>query len=230
MVNGDSLRFRAVVFDLDGTLVDSLVDVAGAVNDILALSGVPAVPREKWPMLLGEGSRRRMEAGFAFGGTTLTAEDLDRSVRRFQERYAERMLEETRAFDGATEALERIAGLGIKVGVCTNKEERAARAILSELGLVSHITAVAGPDTYGVQKPHRDHVLKLLEAMGVEPAHAILVGDSVHDIEAAHNAGLPAVYVLWGYGHLDPRGAQPDHVIGAFADLVPILKGQAPLQ
>lgn len=215
--------FRAVIFDLDGTLADSLADVAASVNAVLAQAGVAAVPREAWRSLLGEGSRIRMKTAFAINGITLADEELDGHVNAFRAVYSSRMLDQTRPFDGAVEAVRQLAGLGVKIGVCTNKDEAAARRLLTAFGLSADVAAVAGPDTYGVQKPHRDHVLKLLDTMGVEPRDAVLVGDSVHDVEAARNAGIPVAFVSWGYGEIAPGGHGPDYVVADFPALIPAL-------
>lgn len=223
MYRNQKFPFRVVIFDLDGTLVDSLADVASAVNAVLAEAGVPAVPRESWHSLLGQGARIRMKTAFAINGITLPDDELDRCVRQFRSVYSHKILDQTKPFEGALETVRRLDGLGVKVGVCTNKDEAAARDILAAFGLSAHIAAVAGPDTYGVQKPHPDHVLKLLETLGVEPAEAILVGDSEHDVEAARNAGIPVAFVTWGYGEASSSDDGPDFMIDRFSELIPAI-------
>ncbi|WP_246209829.1 HAD family hydrolase [Pikeienuella piscinae] len=213
--------FRTVVFDLDGTLVDSLADVAGAANDVLAAAGLRPVPRSKWPLLLGEGVRIRMRTAFALNAVTLEDEALDRQVAAFRARYADKMLERTRPYDGVAETLAALGDLGVISVVCTNKDEADARRILRALGLMPHIANVAGPDTFGVQKPDPQHILKLLEAAGADPGAAIMVGDTIHDVEAARRAGLPVAFASWGYG--TPGDERPDYVVPRMKDLQRIL-------
>ena len=105
----------------------------------------------------------------------------------------------TIAFDGVSEVVQRFDKLGLKQGVCTNKFERPSRMILEHLKLMPPISDLAGADTFPVRKPDPKHILLLLERMGGTPERAIMVGDSIHDVEAAHGAGLPAVLVSWGY-------------------------------
>ena len=105
----------------------------------------------------------------------------------------------TTAFAGVSEVVARFARLGLRQGVCTNKFERPSRMILEHLKLMPPISDVAGADTFPVRKPDPKHILMLLERMGGAPGRTVMVGDSIHDVEAAHGAGLPAVLVNWGY-------------------------------
>lgn len=217
--------FRTVIFDLDGTLVDSLADIARTVNDVLVRSGVPPIAPEKWPSLLGEGAYIRVRTAYGLNGVVLSDDELALRVQQFQAGYAKRMLDETKPYAGAVEALRALREDGVAIGVCTNKDEAAARAVLSGLGLLKYVSAVAGPDTYGFQKPDPRHLLGLLDSMGADPARAVLVGDTIHDIEAAHAAGIPVVHVRWGYGQPRAGSPQPEYSIGAFAELLPVVTG-----
>lgn len=212
-------QFQTVIFDLDGTLIDSIADVAAAVNRVLADAGLDPIEKKSATSLLGEGARIRTRKAFAMRGVNLTSADLEARTRDFARYYAENPLVHTKIFDGAQELLDDLAASGIRSAVCTNKYEQSARDILAKLRLMPPIEDVAGSDTFGVQKPHADHIAKLLQRMDADPRTAVMVGDSIHDIEAAHAAGIPAVAVTWGYSSISPDKLGADAVLGHFSDL-----------
>lgn len=215
-----SFQFQTVIFDLDGTLIDSIADVTSAVNRVLGDSGLPPIEQESALALLGEGARIRTKKAFAMRGVNLTDLELDSRTRDFARYYAENPLQHTKVFEGARELLDRLFANGIRVAVCTNKYEQSARDILTRLGLMPPVEDVAGSDTFGVQKPNADHVIKLLERMKADRSTAIMVGDSIHDIEAAHAAGIPAVAVTWGYSTIPAHELGADAVLNQFSDLI----------
>ncbi len=216
-------RFRAVIFDLDGTLIYSLADVAAAVNRVLADAGLEAIEGEARYALLGEGARIRIRNAFGIRGATLTDAELDRRTRDFTGYYAEMRVRHTVAFAGATAILGRLSKSGVVCGVCTNKDEASARDILKKLQLMPPVSDVAGADTFGMQKPHPDHLLKLLKRMGIGPESAIMVGDSIHDVETARRAGVAVAAVTWGYSMQPASQLGADHVLQGFDDLVEIV-------
>jgi len=190
--NADNLivsRFEAVIYDLDGTLIDSAKDMQVAVSRVLADHGLPAVTEDDLRNYMGQGSKVTMGKAFAKFGKTLDEATLSAVTAEFVRYYEADPVSHTVAF----------AGLGLKQGVCTNKFERPSRMILEHLRLMPPIAAVAGADTFPVRKPDPRHILMLIERMGSSPDRAVMVGDSVHDVAAAHAAGLPAVLVSWGY-------------------------------
>jgi phosphoglycolate phosphatase len=148
---------------------------------------------------MGQGSKVTMGKAFAKYGRTLDDDTLSTVTREFVRYYEADPVGHTIAFDGVAGVVARFAGLGLKQGVCTNKFERPSRMILEHLKLMPPIAAVAGADTFPVRKPDPRHILMLIERMGSSPDRAVMVGDSVHDVKAAHGAGLPAVLVSWGY-------------------------------
>ena len=200
--NADNLivsRFEAVIYDLDGTLIDSAKDMQVAVSRVLADHGLPAVTEDDLRNYMGQGSKVTMGKAFAKFGKTLDDETLSAVTREFVRYYEADPVGHTVAFEGVAAVVARFAGLGLKQGVCTNKFERPSRMILEHLRLMPPIAAVAGADTFPVRKPDPRHILMLIERMGSSPDRAVMVGDSVHDVAAAHAAGLPAVLVSWGY-------------------------------
>jgi len=204
-------RFDTVIYDLDGTLIDSAKDMQVAVSRVLADHGLPPVTEDDVRIFMGQGSKVTMDKAFTKYGKTLDDEALSAVTREFVRYYEADPVGHTTAFAGVPEVVGRFDKLGLKQGVCTNKFERPSRMILEHLKLMPPITDLAGADTFPVRKPDPRHILMLVERMGRTPDKAVMVGDSIHDVEAAHAAGLPAVLVSWGYT------ARPASELGAEA-------------
>jgi phosphoglycolate phosphatase len=201
-LNADALitaRFDTVIYDLDGTLIDSAKDMQMAVSHVLADHGLQPVTEDDVRIFMGQGSKITMGKAFAKNGKSLDDTALSAATREFVRYYEADPVRHTTAFDGVAEVVAHFARLGLKQGVCTNKFEKPSRMILEGLGLMPPITDVAGADTFPVRKPNPKHILLLLERMGGKPERTVMIGDSIHDVEAAHSAGLPAVLVSWGY-------------------------------
>lgn len=192
-------RFDTVIYDLDGTLIDSARDMSVAVSRVLADHGLPPVTDDDVRLFMGEGSKVTMKRAFAKGGRTLDDDEASAVTREFVRYYEADPVSHTTAFDGVADVVARFARLGLKQGVCTNKFETPSRMILKHLRLMPPITDVAGADTFTVRKPDPGHILQLIAKMGGHRDRAVMIGDSIHDVEAAHAAGLPAVLVSWGY-------------------------------
>jgi phosphoglycolate phosphatase len=212
--------FRTVVFDLDGTLIDSAVDVGAAVNRVLADHGLAPIDETLQRTLMGEGGRVRTRKAFALRGHQLDDATLSARVRDFVRYYAENPVERTVAYPGVGETIRRLADGGVRLAVCTNKYEDSARDILARLDLMPPIEDAAGADSFDVRKPHPDHILKLLARMGADPATALMVGDSIHDVEAARAAGLKVIAVSWGYTDKPAQTLGANAVIDRFDDLI----------
>ena len=204
-------RFDTIVYDLDGTLIDSARDMCVAVSAVLADHGLPPISDEDARRFMGEGSKITMRRAFAKAGRTLDEAELSAVTREFVRYYEQEPLNHTIAFDGVAEVVARLDRLGLKQGVCTNKFENPARIILKGLHLMPPIADVAGADTFKVRKPDPGHILLLIDKIGGRRDRAVMIGDSIHDVESAHGAGLPAVLVSWGYT------ARPASELGAEA-------------
>lgn len=211
--------FRTIVFDLDGTLIDSARDVGEAVNRVLAEHGLEPLDEATMRSLMGEGGRVRTRKAFALRGVSLDDAALSERVGDFVRHYAERPVVHTRVYDGVAETLAALVGSGVRLAVCTNKYEASARDVLERLGLLTMISDVAGADTFEVRKPDPGHILKLLTRMDADPAQAAMVGDSVHDVHAGQRAGLPTVAVSWGYTETPAHQLGADAVVERFADI-----------
>ena len=226
--NADNLiatRFDTVIYDLDGTLIDSARDMSVAVSRVLADHGLPPVTDQDVRIFMGQGSKITIGKAFAKYGRSLEDDALSAATREFVRYYEADPVSNTVAFDGVDQVVARFARLGMKQGVCTNKFERPARIILEHLRLMPPIVDVAGADTFPVRKPDPKHILMLLERMGASPERAVMIGDSIHDAEAAHRAGIPAVLVSWGYTLKPASELGADDVIDRF-DALPDALGR----
>lgn len=209
----------ALLFDLDGTLVDSLPDLARALNAVLAEAGLPPASPDEARRYVGDGARVMLERGFAPHGRPVPQGGLE----RFLAAYEDTLTRETRPFPGVEEALETLSTGGWTLAVCTNKTERHSRMILEALGLSHRFAAIAGGDSYPERKPDGRHLTRTLEAVGANSRRAVMVGDGVNDVLAARDAGLPVVVVAWGYG--DPAALEGDRIVESMADLPGVLAG-----
>ncbi len=215
-------RGRALLIDLDGTLVDSLPDLMTAINRLLAAEGRATLAAEEVRLMVGDGAARLVERAFvARGGLAgdCGGKSLPDLVERFLAIYEADPVARTRPYPGAAETLAALAAAGWRLAVCTNKPEAASRKVLDGLGLAPLFQAVAGGDSFPVRKPDAGHLLGTLGGLGVEPKRAVMLGDSANDLQAARNAGLPVILVSFGYTRTPARALGADAVIDAFAEL-----------
>jgi phosphoglycolate phosphatase len=208
-----------VVFDLDGTLVDTAPDLVAALNAVFVREGFPPVALAAARNLVGGGARALIERGLALQGRALPAADVERLRGALIEYYAGHIAERSRPFPGLEAALDGLAGRGCALAVCTNKLEWLSVKLLGALGLTERFAAICGADTFGVAKPDPAILRGTLARVGGNPAHAVMIGDSETDIAVARAAGVPVIGVDFGYS--DPPMAQlgPDRLISQFADL-----------
>ena len=208
-----------VVFDLDGTLVDTAPDLVATLNIIFAREGLPPVAYEAARNMVGGGARLMIERGLAAEGRDLAAPDVDRLVADFIEYYAEHIADHSRPFPGLDAALDELAGRGCRFAVCTNKLEWLSVRLLDALGLTRRFEAICGSDTFGVQKPNPELLRRTIARAHGHPAGAVMVGDSANDINTARAAGIPVVAVDFGYSEVPIRELRPDRAVSAFAHL-----------
>lgn len=212
-------RFDLVMFDLDGTLVDTSRDIAASMNHVLRGEGMEELPVERVVQFVGYGVRRLLQRGFEAVGRTLDGYE-DRLYEVFVEHYRAHMLDTTRLYPGVAETLARLGGR--RLAVVTNKPERPAHEILQGLGVHGRFAAVVGGDTLERRKPDPLPVTHLLEKFGVEPARALMVGDTGVDIATAKAAGARSCVVRYGYAYCDDLSAA-DWTIDRFADLLQVV-------
>jgi len=211
---------QAVLFDLDGTLIDSLPDIAAAVNRLLAAHDRRTLAEAEIRPMIGDGADALVERAFAAatvgGGLPGSLASL---LDQFLLEYEPRAAEATRPFPGVTETLAALQASGLKLAVCTNKPSGATHEVLAALGLAQYFAVVVGSDDAPALKPDPRHVAAVLDRLGVAATDAIMVGDSINDIAAAQGAGMRAVAVSFGYTRIPPRQLGADAVIDHFAEL-----------
>jgi phosphoglycolate phosphatase len=208
-----------LVFDLDGTLIDTAPDLIDTLNLILAREKLPAVPFAAARSMIGGGARMLIERGLAADGRACGHDDVDRLYRDFVAHYGEHIADRSRPFPDLERALDALAARGWRFAVCTNKLERLSLRLLDVLGLSKRFAAICGQDTFGVQKPHPDILLHTIRCAGGAPDRAIMVGDSVNDIDVARAAGVPVIAVSFGYTEVPAVKLGADCVIDGYAKL-----------
>ncbi|MDZ3837719.1 MAG: phosphoglycolate phosphatase [Rhodospirillales bacterium] len=212
---------KALVFDLDGTLIDSAEDLCAALNRMLADEGLrPLALAEVVPMI-GDGAAKLVERALAAaGGGRSGGGLLPELTQRFLAHYEPHAAERTRPIPGAAEALAVLAAEGFALAICTNKPEQATRRILAALGLESYFAAVVGGDSVpGRPKPDPAMVLAAVHRLGVAPDEAVMVGDAPNDVLAARAAGLPVLLRRGGYTAVPAEELGADAVFEDFAEL-----------
>ncbi len=217
------MRDATLVFDLDGTLVDTAPDLVAATNHVLAGLGLPGVSEHELRPLIGHGARFMVDHAMGPDAVKLSEDERKRLLESFLDYYGRNIAVGSRPFEGTVSALERFRGAGAKLAVCTNKSERMSRTLLEALGMSPLFAAVAGRDTFPVFKPHPDHLLGTIRLAGGEAARAIMVGDSRIDIATAKAAGVPVVAVTFGYTDTPVRELAPDRVIDHYDELEPAI-------
>ena len=210
---------RTVVFDLDGTLVDTAPDLISALNFVLAREGLPPVPLHSARNLIGAGARKLIERGLEVEGREPGPAELARLLDDFIGYYAEHIADASRPFDGLSGALDDLAALGCRLAVCTNKLEWLSKRLLDRLNLSSRFAAICGADTFGVAKPDPAILRQTVARAGGELASTIMVGDAGPDIGVARRAGVPVIGVSFGYTEVPIADLKPDRVIGHMSEL-----------
>ncbi len=218
-MNETSRPAPVLLCDLDGTLVDSLPDLAAAVGALLEEEGRPGLAPEAVAAMVGDGVPKLIERALAATGGVPTEAELAALVARYLPIYEARMTELTRPYPGAIETLRALKAAGWRLAVCTNKPEAPSRAIVAGLGFEGLFEAVSGGDSLPVKKPDPGHLLGLLDLLGAAPGAAVMLGDSRNDVLAARAAGLPAIAIAHGYGGTPARELGADRVIETFAEL-----------
>ncbi len=216
--------FEPILFDLDGTLIDSGRDIAQSVNHVLENLDLPTLALDEVLGFVGDGVRRLMERTLHHLGP----DDLDRQIKHFRRHYREHLMDHTLPYPGIIDLLEQLKGTAL--GVVTNKPGGMARAILAGLGLSRHFAAVIGGDEASPIKPHPQALLMACQQLGHPPEAGIMIGDYHNDVEAGRAAGMATCGVLWGFVGPDAvRAAQPDHLCAQVSELgTLLLPGKGP--
>jgi phosphoglycolate phosphatase len=187
---------RVLVLDLDGTLVDTVPDLAAALNRLMASRGLPPFTYSETAAMVGDGVAVLVARAFAARHVTPDPH----AVEEFSRDYGAHVAVASRAYPGVRPTLDALVREGWRLAVCTNKPEGAARSLLDVLGLLPLLTAVGGGDSFPVRKPDPAHLLATLRLAEGEPGRAVMAGDHSNDVKAARGAGLPCIFAAWGYG------------------------------
>jgi phosphoglycolate phosphatase len=213
---------RAVLFDLDGTLVDSAPDLAGAGNAMRAARGLPPLPLAHFRPMVGAGARGIVGQALGVG----PHDDAFPALRdEFLALYEQRLADETRVFEAIAPVLDAISTAGRRWGIVTNKAARFTQPLVRALGLDARSSALVSGDTTPHAKPHPAPLLEAARQLGLAPQACVYVGDDLRDVQAGRAAGMPTVAAAWGYlgiaDAIDEWGA--DHVIERPAELLKLL-------
>jgi phosphoglycolate phosphatase len=190
------MTVRSAFFDLDGTLVDSLADLADAVNHMLSSLDRPALPLAGVRLLIGKGAHNLVCRALKSDDERIVQQGLT----RFLEYNHEHIADKSRLYPGAREALENLADNGITLAAISNKNEALSRLILGELGIAPLFEVICGGDSFAEMKPSPLPLLKTLERLDISVTEAVMAGDSINDIEAGRRAGITTIGCCWGYG------------------------------
>jgi phosphoglycolate phosphatase len=210
---------RTVVFDLDGTLVDTAPDLIAALNYVLDREGLPPVPMQAARNMIGAGARKLIERGLEVEGRIMSVADIDRLTKDFIEYYAAHIADASRPFEGLEAALDDLEALGCRFAVCTNKLEWLSKRLLEQLGLSRRFAAICGADTFGVSKPDPVILQQTVARAGGHIASTIMVGDAGPDVGVARRAGTPVIGVEFGYTDVPIADLKPDRLIGHMREL-----------
>lgn len=216
------LRYRAVLFDLDGTLVDSYAALSEAVNHALRSEGLPDLAAGRIREIVGDGLEKLLQRAFN------RADIPESTVAAFESRYDEICCQESRILAEVETTLEHLDSLGIEMAVCTNKPTVFSKKILDFLELSRYFRAIVGPDAAGARKPDARHVLATMEAVSCSAQETLFVGDMPIDIRAARNSGVDVAVVSTGSSTREQlTAAEPDHFLERFSDLLKIVREEA---
>jgi len=215
---------EAIVFDLDGTLVDSARDIVAALNHALGAAGWPLVDDAAARLIISVGLERMVELAVERSGRPATEAELTGLKHEAIQYYDRHLLDHTRMYPGTARMLTYFRRREILLGICTNKLFRPTCRVLSGLGMDDSFGAIIGRDSVGERKPHPAPLLAALKGLGVHPEHAVMVGDSEVDVACARSAGVKVIAVSHGYSEIPSAELGADEVIDHFTELLPAIE------
>ena len=208
-----------LVFDLDGTFAHTAPDLLDSLNHCLTLVDLPPADPMSLMRYVGHGGRVMIERAMQARGRTVGAADLERLMGSFISHYVEGMPGKTKPFDGALDVLDTFDTAGWIHAICTNKFEGMSKQLLADMGHAGRFKAICGQDTFAFKKPDPRHLTETIRMAGGDPDRAIMVGDSITDIDTARAAGIPVIAVSFGYSDRPVRELDPSVVIDNFSEL-----------
>ncbi len=208
-----------VIFDLDGTLVDSAPDLTSALNHTMRTIGLPEIGAGEVRHMVGHGARALIQKALTAAGTTLDDAAFEAAFVTFIDYYADHVVDGTTAFPNVIKTLTLLHARGVKLGVCTNKPQRLTDLLLEGLGMSHWFGAIMGADAVAEKKPHAGHLTATVDRLGGDLRRTVMVGDSQTDVDTARNAGTPVIAVSFGYSTVPAADLLADRLIDDFKDL-----------
>ena len=212
-----------IVFDLDGTLVDTAPDLTGALNRVLAEEGLSPVSADETRRMVGHGARALIANALAAVGAPPDQGRIDRLVGRYLAHYKAHVADESAPFEGVRETLDALQAAGARLAVCTNKSISLSEDLLAALDLRRYFGAVLGGDSLTVRKPDPEHLIETVRRAGGQSDRAVMIGDSRPDVEAARGAGIPVIVVTFGYRDEPIEDLGADAVVDHYREILPVL-------
>ncbi|QND53404.1 phosphoglycolate phosphatase [Phyllobacterium sp. 628] len=208
-----------VVFDLDGTLVDTAPDLLDSLNHCLDAAGMQTVDPVALRRYVGQGARVMIQRAFEAQQKIVSPEQLDWLIGLFLEHYSKNMPGHSALYEGVEDVMDNLASAGYLLAVCTNKFEGLSTNLLTALGQTARFTAICGSDTFAFRKPDPRHLFETIKKAGGDRDRALMIGDSRTDIDTAKAAGIPVVAVDFGYSDLPVSAYEPSRVISHYREL-----------
>jgi phosphoglycolate phosphatase len=224
--DGNPMAEPIVVFDLDGTLIDTAPDLLDSLNRCLDTVGLKRTDPSELRRFVGFGGRVMIERAFEAHGKPLVDGQLDRLYGMFIEDYLGSIPGKSAPYPGVVDALDRLSTAGYRLAICTNKMERHSKLLIEALGLTDRFAAICGQDTFPYRKPDPRHLFGTIEAAGGDVERALMVGDSRTDIDTAKAAGIPVIAVDFGYSDRPVGDLEPSKVVSHFNELTVGLAGR----
>jgi phosphoglycolate phosphatase len=215
----DSFAGATIVFDLDGTLIETAPDLVATLNVLLATEGIAPLPLAQARNMIGQGAKALIARGFAAAGAPLAEPKLSVLFDDFIAHYLAHIADESRPFPGLLAAMDTLEAAGARLAVCTNKRTDLSVALLDALDLSPRFAAIVGGDAVPAQKPDAGHLIATIARAGGDVRRAVMIGDSVSDAKAARGAGVPLVLVSFGYTDVPARDLGADVLIDHFDEL-----------
>lgn len=214
-----------LIFDLDGTLVETAPDLVATLNVVFESEGLPLVPYKDARTMIGNGARAMITHGLNANGRVITPEKLETLFNDFVAYYTAHVADHSHPFPGLIEALDTLNARGHRFAVCTNKFEKQSRLLLEALKLTDRFEAICGQDTFAIAKPDPEILRRTIAAAGGDVSYSIMIGDSETDILTARAAEIPVIAVDFGYTDKPIAEYKPDVVISHFSQLPEVVAG-----
>ncbi|NOZ66439.1 MAG: HAD-IA family hydrolase [Alphaproteobacteria bacterium] len=213
----------AIIFDLDGTLVDSAPDLCGALNHVLKQAGRQEVDIGHVRHMVGDGARALIIKGFSTSGDLPDENGVNAILQDFLDFYLDNITAQTVIFPGALDVLKKLTEMNIPLGLCTNKAIKLTTKLMTESGLSDYFSAIIGGDSFDYCKPDPRHLTSTLREMEASSHRAVMIGDSINDILAAKSAGIPVICASFGYSKTPVATLNPDAIFDHYDGFFDVL-------